>query len=182
MKLYKLFFYPCFTPNIFGILTWVFAVFVMGIPQVHDDNKSKPLLFAVLASILLVWAMSNDYSELLRPFKKWFIVVKVVNCLVIPFIVIFFVVKNGIFQMRVSGIDLNLSCVPIIFQIYLILFLYEFIYYLKKRCTEKVKLKILKKTILALTVVLLAFCNIYFCVYFVASWGAWYRSLYGILD
>ncbi len=174
-----IFFPPFFTPNILGISCWAFVVFKFSIPAaIHESNgyENKAILFAVLTTLLLIWAILNDYVEILRPLKKWFIAIKVINYLVIPLIVIYSVVKNGIFQMRISGIDLNLSCVPIIFQMYLIIFLYEFINYLKKSCVGEGKWKIFKKTVLDLNVALLAFCNICFCAYFVTSWIAWYRN------
>jgi hypothetical protein len=174
-----IFFPPFFTPNILGILSWAFVVFVFSVPEAlraRNGDEYKITLFAILTSILFIWAILNDYSEILRPLKKWFITIKIINYLVIPLIVIFSVVKNGIFQMRVSGIDLNLSCIPVIFQMYLIIFLYEFISYLKKSCVGEVKFKTFKKTVLDLSVALLAFCNICFCMYFVVSWIVWYKS------
>jgi hypothetical protein len=180
MKSYRLFYPPFFTPNIFGILCWAFIVFKFSIPSAirESNDENKAVLFAILTTLLLIWTILNDYVEILRPFKKWFITIKVVNYLVIPLVVIFSVVKNGIFQMRISGIDLNFSCIPVIFQMYLIIFLYEFINYLRKSCAGEGKFKAFKKSILELSVALLAFCNICFCAYFVTSWIAWHRSLY----
>jgi hypothetical protein len=173
-----------FTPNIFGILCWAFVVFIMSLPDAFrrdaDAIKYKYTLAAILSFILLIWTILNDYSEMLRPFKKWFISVKIISYLVIPLIVVVSVVQNGIFQMRLSGINSHLSCIPIIFQMYLIICLHELVSYLKRKHVHNVKLKIVKKSILSCTIVLLALLNIWFCMYFFVSWGDWMRTIKGV--
>ncbi len=192
-KFKKMFVYPIFSPNIFGIMCWIFIVAVFSLPEalrykgnVETDSKiamAKPVILAITTIILLLWAISNDYTERFMRFRKCFITLKLCNWIIIPLVVIFLVVYNDVFKMQVKGIDLNFSAIPIIIQMYLILTLYEITAYTKRSLVCSDRRKLFKKSISISAAVLLAVLNIYFCVYFVASWAAWYRfQCSGIID
>ncbi len=192
-KFKKMFVYPIFSPNIFGIMCWIFIVVVFSLPEalrykgnVETDSKiamAQPILLAVTTIILLIWAISNDYTEGFRRFRKCFITLKLCNWIIIPAAVIFIVVYNGVFKMQVKGIDLNFSAIPIIIQMYLILTLYEIIAYTRRSLVCSDGHKLFKKSISISAAVLLAVLNIYFCIYFITSWAAWYRfQCSGIID
>ena len=76
MKIGKLFTYPIFTPNIFGIACWLFVVCIFALPEavrymVSNDyanhiEKFHPILFATTSILFLLWSIINDYSDKMR--------------------------------------------------------------------------------------------------------------------
>ncbi len=169
--------------NLLGIICWFFAILLFGVQGILTDPKAeifKAKLFTFVTSLLFVWAILNEFSDMLLPDIKKFIIARCVNWIMIPAVVIYLVVSNGIFQM---DIDSNFSAIPIIFQMYLILALYELASYLRRDIPVISKFIRTKRVVLGLVVRILIVLNIWLCAGFVISWGSWYRFINsGIVD
>lgn len=167
-----------FTPNIFASVAWIFTVFMFAGPefvknilsQSQQSRFQENLMFFV-AALLMIWNLMNEYTKYLNR-NRLTLFFTLSRWLVIPLLVLFLVIYNGIFQVKLTDIDMNFSVFPIAAQMLLILVL-----------TEILKFDFLaggKRCCYALYVFLiftLGTLNLFFCVYFVASWVAVYRSV-----
>ena len=166
--------------NLIGAACWLAAFIAFGIVPVFNDPRHgdfKAGLFAIMAALFLIWSILNYISQAFGLSKKDFVILKLSNWVLIPAAVIFLTVYNGVFQMRVKGIDLNLSIVPVIIQMYLILVFCELTAYLCISINNTLKFASLKKIVLYLLIRILIIMNVYFCGYFVISWFSWYRFI-----
>jgi hypothetical protein len=120
---------------------------------------------------------------MLLPDKNKFLIVRCINWFIIPLVVIYLVVSNGVFQIRSFDIDSNFSAIPIIFLMYLILVLYELASYLRRDIPVTSKFITTKKIVLGFVIRILIVLNIWLCAEFVVSWLSWYRFINsGIVD
>ncbi|MFI4912801.1 MAG: hypothetical protein ACIAQZ_14150 [Sedimentisphaeraceae bacterium JB056] len=166
--------------NLLSILPWMIGLYCFGLKPILDDPKHeefKATLFVLVVSILVLWTILNELSDKSLSTKKTFIVVRIFSWLLIPAAVISLVVNEGVFQMRLEGIDSNLSSVPIIEYMVLILGVYEIRNFLRRDVENPSRYSKTKKLFLFLIVRILIILNISFCMYFVVSWGSWFRFI-----
>lgn len=166
--------------NLLGILCWFAAITLFGVQAMLTDpdaEKFKAGLFTVVTSLFFMWTIVNEFSDILLPDKKKFIIARCINWFLIPAIVIYLVVDNGVFKIGISERGSNFSAIPIIFQMYLILVFCELASWLRRDIPATTTFVRTKKTMLSLVIKLLIVLNIWLCAKFVVSWGIWYRFI-----
>jgi hypothetical protein len=161
-------------PNVFVSLAWLFAVLFTcsELSRYYEGSLDKSValqfkaeLFCIVTVFLALWNFLNEYTKCLRLNKFMVVLDWLVRWLAIPFSVLFLVISNDVFKMKISDIDWNFSVFPIILQMLVILILTE-ILKLDFFC-RKAKLNKIASVLLAFV---LGFLNFYFCIYFFASW------------
>lgn len=183
MKIGKLFTYPIFTPNIFGIACWLFVVCIFALPEavrymVSNDyanhiEKFHPILFATTSILFLLWSIINDYSVKMRKFKNCYLILIILNWVIIPTFVVSTIAYNSILSHASGKTDLP----TVIIMIYSILVINQSIIFAKLRMNIDSKYKIIKNSIVLLGTPIYVILNIYFCMFYVFSWIGWYRSI-----
>lgn len=167
-------------PNIFASVAWLFAigfaqsgVYPAGSPDeaIAIGIQFKSKLFFNLTILLASWNLLNEYVKCVKLNKPLTILDWLVRWITIPSIVLFLVISNDVFKLKIINIDWNFSAIPILLQMLVILILTE-ILKIDFFCRENK----LNKNLSILMAFILGSLNFYFCMYFTFSWIAVHRN------